>query len=131
MAEGEALWDTQTLAEFLGISRSCVERGRRRRPEQWPRTTRIGGSVGYLGTDVQAWLAARRVNTFAGTDIPMELGEGLIPRKAVAEKIGKSVAWFEKGQDAHPQQLPPAYRVGRLWRYAWPEVLAWLQANRT
>jgi predicted DNA-binding transcriptional regulator AlpA len=130
MAERETFWGTQRLAEFLAVSRSCVERGRRRRPEQWPRATRIGGSVGYLGTDVQAWLADRRVNTVAGTDILLDLSEGLLPRKVVADRLGKSIAWFEKGLAAYPQRLPPGYRVGVRWRYAWPEIVAWLRADR-
>jgi hypothetical protein len=92
--------------------------------------TRIGRSIGYLGTDVQAWLADRRVNTFAGPDIAIDLSQGLIPRKLVAERIGKSGAWFEKGLASYPELLPPAYRVGVLWRYAWPEVVAWLRCNR-
>ncbi len=130
MANREALWDTQRLAEFLAVNRSCVERGRRRRPGQWPRTTRIGGSVGYLGGDVAAWLAGRRVNTCTGTDIPMDLSKGLIPRKELAEQIGKSIAWFERGLESYPQLLPPGYRVGVRWRSAWPEIVAWLRADR-
>lgn len=124
------VWDAARLAAFLGVSRSCVERGRARRPGQWPRATRLGGSVGYLPDDVAAWLAGRRVNAFAGADIATDLSEGLLTRQEVAARLGKGLSWFEKGLVAYPQLLPPAYRVGRLWRYAWPEVAAWLRANR-
>lgn len=75
-----------------------------------------------------AWLLTCRVE-FGGTDVPVDLSAPLITRKDAAKVIGKSTAWFEKNAYAFPEKLPPAYRLGNLWRYSRGELLAWLDLH--
>jgi hypothetical protein len=57
--------------------------------------------VACLRTDVDAWLADRRVNTFTVAGDAMDLREWLISRKPVAERVGKTLFRLKRGTDAY------------------------------
>lgn len=124
------LRDIKWLAAFLAVSESAIERGLKMKPDGWPRPTIIRGRIHFTEADIVEFLTRRRFAKGAASTVPMIVPERLVERAVIAKKMDRSLSWFEKGQDRYPEALPPAYRVGRLWRYSEPEVDAWLEAHK-